>query len=169
MSIELIVMDVDGTMTDGSITYSNNGEELKSFNVKDGLGIASWGMLGKKSAIITGRSSKIVEKRAKELKVDFIRQGVKNKLDELFEIAEICQLTMNQIAIIGDDWNDYSMMKTDALTFAPSNATNSIKDIADYILKSKGGEGAVREMIDIIIQRDNLSQKMLKLWSINLN
>ena len=83
MSIELIVLDVDGTMTDGSIFYGSLNQEFKAFNVKDGLGIVSWGKLGKKSAIITGRESKIVEKRAQELNIDFVRQGVDNKKDAL--------------------------------------------------------------------------------------
>ncbi len=169
MSIELIVMDVDGTMTDGSIIYGESGEEMKAFNVKDGLGIRSWGRLGRKSAIITGRDSAIVQRRAKELKIDYIRQGVKNKVEALFEIADISKLSMTQIAVIGDDWNDYEMMRIAGLTFAPADAVDAVKYIADYKLSSKGGSGAVREMIDILIDTEGLSEEMRKLWSASSN
>ena len=165
MSIELIVMDVDGTMTDGSIIYSDSGEELKAFNVKDGLGIASWHRLGKKSAIITGRESEVVARRAKELKIDYLKQGAKRKVDSLFEIADSCKLSMDQIAVIGDDWNDYEMMIIAGATFAPADATKPILDIAEYRLKARGGEGAVREMIDILIEAEGLSEEMHRLWS----
>lgn len=169
MNIELIVLDVDGTMTDGSIIYGESGEEMKAFSVKDGLGIASWNRLGKKSAVITGRRSGIVQRRAEELKIDFIRQGVKNKKDELIEIADICKLSMSQIAVIGDDWNDYEMMRLAGVTFAPRDAADIISNIADFNLESKGGNGAVREMIDILIEAGGLSEEMRKLWSADSN
>ena len=86
--IELIVIDVDGTLTDGKIYYGNSEEELKAFNIKDGLMIASWNRLGKKSAIITGRTSKIVERRAKELGITYVRQGIRNKKEDLKKIVK---------------------------------------------------------------------------------
>ena len=169
MSIKLIVMDVDGTMTDGSIIYSQSGEELKAFDVKDGLGIVSWGKLGRETAIITGRDSAIVTKRAKELRIDYIRQGVKSKVDALFDIAKLAKVSMSEVAVIGDDWNDYEMMKIASISFAPQDATEPIKQIADYILKSPGGKGAVREMIDILIEKEGLALEMQRLWSADLS
>ena len=108
--IELIVLDVDGTLTDGKITYSNSGEETKSFDVADGLAIAVWTKkFGKKAAIITGRNSSIVEKRAKELNITHLHQGIKNKQEVLEEILKKEGLSWHQVAAIGDDLNDYNM------------------------------------------------------------
>ncbi len=116
--IELIILDVDGTLTDGSIIYSNNGEELKNFDVKDGLAVASWTKkLGKKAAIITGRKSQLVERRAKELGITHLYQGFDNKDEILEKILQEENLTWEQTAAIGDDLNDYKMLKKVALSF----------------------------------------------------
>ena len=104
--IQLIILDVDGTLTNGQIIYGNDGNEIKSFNVKDGLGIAAWIKLGKKVAIITGRQSKIVENRARELNITYIKQGISNKAEALKEILEESQIPLNEVAVIGDDLND---------------------------------------------------------------
>lgn len=164
MSIELIVLDVDGTMTDGKITYSSNGEELKSFCVKDGLAIASWIRLGKEVAIITGRKSKIVEQRARELKVKYLYQEVNNKFKALEEILEKEGLNFKNIASIGDDLNDYLMLKYSKIAFIPKNASEDLKDIADIILTKNGGDGAIREMIEYLIEIENLKEEYFKLW-----
>jgi len=124
MSIELIVLDVDGTMTDGKITYTSSGEEIKSFCVKDGLAIASWIGLGKRVAIITGRKSKIVEKRAKELNIEYFYQGVSNKFEVLEEILEKEGLSFENVASIGDDLNDYLMLKSSKIAFIPRDASD---------------------------------------------
>ena len=162
--IELLVLDVDGCMTDGSIIYTNSGDEIKSFDVKDGLAIATWIKMGKKVAIITGRRSKIVQKRAEELKIDYIFQGVKDKLKKLEEILKDSNLTFEQVAVIGDDLNDFKMLQTAGLSFTPQNGVEDIKNIVDYILEKKGGEGAVREMIEIILKKDGIKNKFLEVW-----
>ncbi len=162
--IELLVFDVDGCLTDGSIAYSENGDEIKSFNVKDGLAITTWISLGKKVAIITGRKSKIVTKRATELKITHIYQGVRYKKEKLDEILKLEKLTYDQVAIIGDDLNDYNMLKSAALSFTPNDGVLKIKEMVDVILDSKGGEGAVREMIESIISKENLQERFLKEW-----
>jgi len=165
MRIKLIVLDVDGTMTDGSIYYDSLGNEIKAFNVKDGLGIASWIRMGREVAIITGRKSNIVSKRAEELKINYCRQGVKDKLKELKEIVAELGITAQSVAVIGDDWNDYEMLKYAGLSFVPSDASFNVRHIADYILNKKGGEGAVREMIDILIEQEGLEEEIRALWS----
>jgi len=162
--IELLVLDVDGCMTDGKITYTSNGEELKSFDVKDGLAITSWIRLGKKIAIITGRKSDIVRRRADELKITHLYQKIKNKKKKLEEILEIENLKLNQVAIIGDDLNDYSMLKSVDCSFTPHNGVDIIKNIVDTVLKKNGGEGAIREMIDIIIDKNGQNEEFKKLW-----
>jgi 3-deoxy-D-manno-octulosonate 8-phosphate phosphatase (KDO 8-P phosphatase) len=164
MSIELIVLDVDGTMTDGRITYSENGDEVKSFNVKDGLAIVSWMKLGKKVAIITGRSSNIVARRAKELHIEHYYQGVENKLETLTKLLDTLGLTMDQVATIGDDLNDYAILKSAKISFVPSDANREVEKIASVVLMHRGGEGAVREMIEYIIVKEGLQKKFMALW-----
>jgi len=164
MGIELIVLDVDGTLTDGKIGYTQNGDEVKSFSVKDGLAIASWVKLGKKVAIITGRNSKIVEQRAKELGIEYLFQGVHNKQEVLKELLQNLNLTMQNVASAGDDLNDYKMLKASKLAFVPADASSYVKEIADVILSRDGGDGAIREMIERLIVQENLKEEYLTLW-----
>ena len=164
MSIELIILDVDGTMTDSRITYSENGDEIKSFNVKDGLAIASWRKLGKQVAIITGRSSAIVARRAKELRIEYFYQGVHNKKEVLEELLIKLDLSMENVAAIGDDLNDLQMLKAAKISFVPRDASTYVDKIASVILTKKGGDGAVREMIEYLIIQEGLEEKYLELW-----
>jgi len=162
--IELIVLDVDGCLTDGSIIYTQNGDEIKSFDVKDGLAIASWIKMGKSVAIITGRNSKIVARRAKELGITQYHQGVKDKRQKLIEILEKENLTFDNIAVIGDDLNDYHMLDLAKRSFAPNDAVVHIQNHVQTLLSKKGGHGAVREMIEIIINEENLRKEFLAQW-----
>jgi len=165
MSIELIVLDVDGTLTDGKITYTNSGDELKSFCVKDGLAIASWIRLGKSVAIITGRESDIVARRASELGIKHFYQGVHNKQEVLVEILHKLNLTMENVASAGDDLNDLSMLKASNRSYVPNNASVYVKNEADVILTHNGGDAAVREMIEELIVSEGLEEEYLALWS----
>jgi len=162
--IELLILDVDGTLTDGSIIHTNNADELKAFDVKDGLAVASWTKkLGKKVAIITGRTSKVVEKRAAELQVSYLFQGVDNK-DEIIEtILEEESLKWENVAAIGDDLNDYKMLKKASLSFCPHDAVEDIKEVVNVVCKKSGGNGAVREMIEYILDYDN-QKSLQELW-----
>lgn len=162
--IELIVLDVDGCMTDGSIIHTSNGDEIKSFNVKDGLAIATWIKMGKKVAIITGRNSKVVEKRAEELKVNYLYQGVDKKDVVLKDIVAKEGLNFNQVAVIGDDLNDYKMLSLVDMAFAPSDASSLIHDVVNIFLNRAGGRGAIREMIEHIVRKENLLSEFLSHW-----
>jgi len=162
--ISLLVLDVDGCLSDGKITYSSSGEELKSFDVKDGLAIASWIKMGLDVAIITGRESKIVKKRADELGIKYLFQGVRDKLKKLDEIKNELGISYENIAGIGDDLNDYKMLQKMGLSFTPQNGVEDIKDIVDIVLKSRGGEGAVREMLEIILDKYGLKKRFLEVW-----
>lgn len=162
--IELLVFDVDGCLTNGQITYSENGDEIKSFNVKDGLAISSWIRLGKKAAIITGRRSKIVERRAKELGIIHLRQGVHNKLEVLKEICLQEGLELSNVAAIGDDLNDYAMINAVGKSFTPADGSEYIRSTADMVLYNTGGNGAVREMIEDVIKESKLEEDFLKIW-----
>lgn len=163
--IELIVLDVDGTLTDGKITYTNNGDEIKSFDVADGLAIATWTKkLGKKAAIITGRTSTLVERRAKDLNITHLHQKIHNKDEVLQNILDEEGLTWDQVAAIGDDLNDYKMLKKAGLSFTPANGTSYLKDFVDVVCENKGGEGAVREMLEYIIKKDGLEEDFINAW-----
>jgi len=164
VSIELVVLDVDGTMTDSRITYSEDGDEIKSFNVKDGLAIASWRKLGKQVAIITGRSSNIVARRAKELHIEHFHQGIENKKEVLESLLEKLDLKMENVAAIGDDLNDLHMLKAAEISFVPRDACAYVDKIASVILTKRGGDGAVREMIEYLIIKEGLEEKYLELW-----
>ena len=164
MSIELIVLDVDGTLTDGKITYTQNGDEIKSFCVKDGLAIASWIKLGKQVAIITGRTSKIVERRAKELGIAHFYQGIHNKQEVLENLLEALNLSMENVTSMGDDLNDYAMLKNSKRSYVPADASVYVQKIATEVLEARGGEGAVREMIEKLIILENLEDDYLALW-----
>ncbi len=162
--VKLIAFDVDGCMSNGSIIYDENGVETKAFNVKDGLGIVSLKKLGIKTAIITGRRSVIVENRVKELGIDYLFQGVKDKLEKLDEIAKKEGICYNEIAYIGDDINDVSILKKVSYSFAPSDATSYAKDAAKIVLKRRGGDGAVREMLEFLFEKFDLKERFVKLW-----
>lgn len=162
--IELLVFDVDGCLTNGQITYTEDGSEIKAFSVKDGLAISSWICLGKKAAIITGRRSKIVERRAKELGITYLFQGVKNKLEILDDIRKKESLEFSQISAIGDDLNDYRMLEAVGKSYTPADGSEYIRNLCDVVLYNSGGNGAVREMIENIIKDDGLEEEYLKIW-----
>ncbi len=162
--IELLILDVDGCLTDGSIIYTQNGDEIKAFDVKDGLAIASWIKMGKSVAIITGRDSKIVARRAQELGIKHCYQGVKNKRQKLIEILEEEKLTFENVAAIGDDLNDYHMLALAKRSFTPNDGVAYIQDHVQTTLTQKGGKGAVREMIEILVSEEELHKEFLAQW-----
>ena len=162
--IKLIVLDVDGCLTDGSLIYTSDGIELKSFNVKDGLGISTWIKMGNKAAIITGKNSKMVKRRAGELGIKYYFQGVKNKEKVLKELIASLGLKNYEVSAIGDDLNDYAMLNLVGKSFTPNDGVDEIKDIVDIVLTYKGGDGAVREMIDILIDKNSQREAFMDLW-----
>lgn len=163
--IELLCLDVDGTLSDGKVHYCADSTELfKSFSIKDGLGLTYWHKIGKKSAIITGRSSPIVEQRAKDLHIDFVFLGVGDKGQCVRNLKEKLGIDASSCAAIGDDMNDISMFREVGLRFAPFDCANGIKNIVDINLSNKGGDGAVREAIEFILKRESLYENFLKCW-----
>lgn len=150
--IKYLVMDVDGTLTDGKIYMGNEDELMKAFNIKDGCGIHDILIpTGITPVIITGRTSKIVENRCKELGVIEIYQGINNKIDKLLEITT----DLSTVAYIGDDINDLSCMKlvkeVGGVVGCPKDAVKKIIDIADYVADHDGGNGAVRDFIEWLV------------------
>ena len=152
-NIKYLVMDVDGTLTDGKIYMGNDGEVMKAFNIKDGCGIHDIAVPNHIiPVIITGRRSDIVTNRCKEIDIDEVYQGVTNKIEKLCDITK----DFSEIAYIGDDINDLSCMcmlkKDGGIVGCPADAANQIKDVADFISTKNGGDGAVREFIEWLIE-----------------
>lgn len=150
--VKYIILDVDGTLTDGKIYMGRDGEVMKAFNIKDGAGIHDILIpSGIIPVIITGRSSDIVLNRCKELGITEIHQGVMNKIGKLREITE----ELNDVAFIGDDINDISCMKlikeAGGLVGCPADAVREVKEIADFVAEHKGGDGAVRDFIEWVV------------------
>jgi len=162
--IKLIVLDVDGCLTDGKLTYSADAIESKSFNVKDGLGIASWNRLGNHTAIITGKKSAMVHKRAEELGIKHLYQGITDKQSVIKDIVKSFGLEFYEVAVIGDDLNDYNMLRLVDESFTPLNGVKEIKEIVKTTLSFNGGDGAVREMIDILVDKNSQRDAFMDLW-----
>jgi 3-deoxy-D-manno-octulosonate 8-phosphate phosphatase (KDO 8-P phosphatase) len=162
--IELLVFDVDGCLSDGRLLYTDNGDEGKFFDTRDGFGIVCWHALGKKSAIITGKTSQIVELRAKDLGIKYVFQGVKDKLSVLNALLKELDLKYENVAAIGDDLNDYKQLSKVGWSFAPVDALEFIRLHVKSVLNAKGGRGAVREMIETIVEQENLREEFTKPW-----
>lgn len=155
MKIKLFVMDVDGTLTDGQIYMSASGELMKAFNVKDGYAIAN--QLPKCNivpVIITGRESEIVRKRATELKIPEVHQGISDKLAKLKEIAEKYNAVPDEIAYIGDDVNDLDCIAYCGVTACPADAMDEVIAAVEYVCRHDGGRGAVREFADWVMRHE---------------
>jgi len=152
--IELLVLDVDGVLTDGLITLTANGEEIKSFNVRDGAGMKYWKRLGRKLAIISGRGAAAVRHRAKELSVDVLRLNAKDKLPVYLEVLGELGMTEQQTAVVGDDLTDLPLFRHCALAVAVHDAADELQAAADCVTDLPGGAGCVREIIEAILKSD---------------
>lgn len=157
--IKLLALDVDGVLTDGTIYISPAGEVFKGFNAKDGMGISCALRNNLQIAVITGRQSPIVERRCEELCIKLFMQGVKDKRLALQKMAQELGLTREEIAYMGDDLNDIPAFKASGLNFVPADGSIEVLAVADIITKAKGGRGAVREAITMILAaQDNWEQ-----------
>lgn len=157
---ELIFLDIDGCLTDGKIIYTSKGEEIKEFNVKDGAAIEAWLKLGKKVAIITGRTSECVNLRAKDLKITLLYQGIKDKLACASEILKKLNLSFDECAAVGDYYNDEALLKAVKFAFVPKDAHINV----GKRLKFGGGKGAVAQMIEILVKKNKMQKEWAKLW-----
>ena len=160
--IKLLIMDVDGVLTDGRIIYGSDGTEFKSFHVRDGHAMKLANRAGLKMAIITGRDSEIVTRRGKELEVDFIYQKVFNKLEVYEKILQENNLKDEEIAFIGDDIVDLPVMRRVGLSIAVEDAVEELKQESLLITKNPGGRGAVREVIEYILKARGLWEDVTK-------
>lgn len=153
--IRMLVIDVDGVLTDGSIIYSERGEEIKAFHVRDGSGLKIWTGLGMKAAILSGRKSEIVIRRAKELGISAVVQGAENKLEGWKRLLMENQIPPEQAAYVGDDLADLPVLKQSGLAVAVADACEEVRAAAHYVTDLPGGRGAVREAVELILKAQN--------------
>lgn len=161
-NIKLMVLDVDGVLTDGTISYTDDDRETKHFNTQDGAGIKYWKRAGNEIAIITGRSSEAVARRAGELDINHVYQGAKDKLPFLEKILADTGIEASNTCYLGDDLPDIPAMLHVGAAFAVANATKETKDSALFVTKSSGGRGAVREVIEMILKAQGKWEKILQ-------
>ncbi|MCK5312375.1 MAG: HAD-IIIA family hydrolase [Desulfobacteraceae bacterium] len=154
-NIKLLLLDVDGVLTDGKITYTDKGEEIKSFNSKDGLGIRLLMNSGIKVGIITGRKSGALTHRCKNLGIDLLFDGITDKLKAFNTILEETNITAKETAFAGDDLPDLPVMKCAGLSISPADAPSYVQEHSDIVTRQKGGEGAIREICDEILKAQN--------------
>ena len=154
-SIKYIVVDVDGTMTDGGIYYDDSGDELKKFCTKDAVGYFTAHRVGIKILVLTGRECPATTRRLNEMKVDFLFQGITSKYIFLQKFMLENNIYKSEIAYIGDDLNDYRPMQLTDFIGCPADACDEVKKISDYVSSVKGGYGAVRDIISFLLKQRN--------------
>ena len=164
-SIRLILTDVDGVLTDGSVFLDNHGNEFKRFHIRDGQGIRLWQQAEGRWGIVTGRSSQAVKQRAAELDIDIVRQGVGEKLPVVRSICEELQLEFTEVCYIGDDLPDWPVIKEVGLGVAVADAAEELRQDADYVTSQKGGTGAVRELVELILKNTNRWETVLRKYA----
>lgn len=154
--VKLLVLDVDGVLTDGGLYYGPEGEALKRFEVKDGHGIVLCRDMGLPSAILTARTSKAVEVRARELRIAHVLQGERDKKTGLEKLLALCGLPAAELAYIGDDVNDLPVLSRVGFSAAPADARPEVKEHVHYICENRGGHGAVRELCELLLRAQGL-------------
>ncbi|HEX8267907.1 MAG TPA: HAD hydrolase family protein [Pyrinomonadaceae bacterium] len=159
--IKLLLMDCDGVLTDGRITLLTGGDEQKTFHVRDGHGLVLLHRAGLRSGIISGRRSSLVDRRAKELGIEFVRQGTWNKIEDFEEILGQAGTALEETAFVGDDVTDIPLMLRVGLAVAVADAVPETKQAAHLITKENGGNGAVREVTDLILQAQGRWQELM--------
>ena len=160
-NIKLVILDVDGVMTDGRIVIDDNGVETRNFDIKDGMGVVVLMMSGVDVAIITSKKSGAVRHRAEELKIKRFHEGIRKKTEPYEEMLKEMGITDADVAYVGDDLVDLSMMKRVGLPIAVSDAVDDVKRHAAYVTQARGGYGAVREVAEMILKAQDKWDKVL--------
>ena len=150
--IELLLLDVDGVLTDGAVVYTDGGDEIKRFHVRDGSGLKLWHLAGKRSAIVSGRMSRAVERRAAELGIAPVLQGRPEKLPAFEEVLAATGLRAEQVCATGDDLPDLPVLRRAGLAIAVADACAEVRAAADYVTTTPGGRGAVREAVEWLLK-----------------
>lgn len=153
---KLILTDIDGVWTDGGMFYDQTGNEWKKFNTSDSAGVLFCKKLNIPVGIITGETTEIVKRRAEKLKIDYLFQGITTKLQVAKSLCEKLNISLDEVAYIGDDIGDITLLKAVGISAAPNNASTYIKKIVKFTTQKKGGEGAFREFVETIIGQERL-------------
>jgi len=161
LKIKAFLLDVDGVLTNGGITYDNSGMEYKTFNVKDGQIISHLTKMGFIVGVITGRESQVVKNRCSELRIDFHKHGIKNKLIEYAKFKDLYNLKDENIAYIGDDIIDLCILSQCGLSITPNDARSYMKENVDIVTDSKGGEGVFRDIADYVLECQGLLSELI--------
>jgi 3-deoxy-D-manno-octulosonate 8-phosphate phosphatase (KDO 8-P phosphatase) len=160
-TIQLLILDVDGVLTDGGIIRDDGGQQIKRFHVRDGAGIVLWRRLSKEVAIITGKESAVVSHRAEELGIEHVYQNVGNKLEVYDQLKDELGISDAQIAYVGDDLPDLPVMRRVAMPIAVADAAEEVRAVAKYVTKYPGGYGAVRDAIEFLCKEMGVWQQVL--------
>ncbi len=162
--IELVLLDVDGVLTDGTLLYTDSASESKSFHTQDGFGLRLLKEAGIKTGIITARKSAVVTRRAEELQLDYIYQGARNKLAACEEIIADSNSRIEQIAYMGDDWLDLTLFSCVGLAVSPANGVKEVQAAAHFVTPRPGGAGAVRDLCDLLLAARGITHRLLQLY-----
>jgi 3-deoxy-D-manno-octulosonate 8-phosphate phosphatase (KDO 8-P phosphatase) len=162
--VRLLVLDVDGVLTDGSLYFSAAGEELKAFNIQDGLGVKMLQATGVEVAIITGRRSKAVERRAENIGVRHVLQGIDDKRAAFEQLLQAVSLTAEQAACLGDDLPDVPLLRRCRFAATVPEAPARVREAADYVTRAGGGRGAVREVCELLMQAQGTLEGQLEVY-----
>jgi 3-deoxy-D-manno-octulosonate 8-phosphate phosphatase (KDO 8-P phosphatase) len=160
--VSVLLLDVDGVLTDGRIVYAEHGDELKFFNVQDGAGLVFWNRVGLKSAVITARRSRLLKRRAKEMRVDFLEQGALLKLPAYERMLKRLRVSDAQVCAVADDLMELSFLRRVGLAVAVPDAVEEVKQASHYVTRRPGGAGAVREVVDLILKAKGLWDQILQ-------
>ena len=150
--IELILSDVDGVMTDGGLYFADNGEQIIKFHIRDGMGVRLWREAGKRFGIVTGRKLESVKKRAADLWMDIVRLGIDDKLPEVDRLAAEFNISREQICFIGDDLLDLASIRAVGFGVSVADAPEDVRKAAKYTTSVRGGQGAAREVVELILK-----------------
>jgi 3-deoxy-D-manno-octulosonate 8-phosphate phosphatase (KDO 8-P phosphatase) len=160
-NICMLVLDVDGVLTDGKLYFDHLGNELKAFNTRDGMGMKALQKCGIEVAVITGRKSEAVAQRMAQLDIQHVYQGREDKLNAFLHLLEITGLDAQQVCFVGDDWIDLPILLRAGLAISVADAEDRVKEKAHWITKRNGGDGAVREICNLILAAQDKDQTIL--------
>ena len=160
--VKLLLLDVDGVLTDGSITYTDEGSEIKTFSARDGFGMNLLRKAGVEIGIITARSSNALKRRVQDLNLTHVYQGKRKKVEVYEQIVDELGLAADQVAYVGDDWLDLALLRRVGFSATVADGAAEVKEVVDYVAKRPGGKGAVREICELIIDAKGCSQDLLQ-------
>ncbi len=163
--VKVIIMDVDGVLTDGTISFGNFNDDYRGFNARDGLGLKVWGKAGYHSAVITAKSSRAVKRRCRELGIDLLYQGVEDKLRVFNKALLRLKVTPEEVCYIGDDLPDLPVLRAAGMAVTVPEAPEELRNVADYTTVSAGGRGAVRETVEFILRAQEKWESLIKVYT----